>query len=94
MTSTQLDLFDVGERLPVDVPRYVPGSRRKILTADLPGTGPEGETCGTCAHLVHTGNSGRYLKCGLMRKDWTHGPGTDLRARWPACSKWEKAGGH
>lgn len=53
------------------------------------GTGPAGETCRTCKHLCHTGHDGKYLKCGLCREMWTHGPATDLRARWPACAKWE-----
>lgn len=56
--------------------------------AALPGTGPAGETCRTCAHLAHCGRRGRYLKCLLERARWTCGPGTDVRASSPACSKW------
>ena len=57
------------------------------------GKGPAGETCGSCAHLVRIGNSGSrtYLKCGLVRNWWTHGPGTDILARWAACEFWERA---
>ena len=33
--------------------------------------------------------TGRLLLCGLMRKYWTNGPGTDILARSPACKKWE-----
>jgi hypothetical protein len=59
--------------------------------AAQPGTGPEGETCGSCKnHKVTHGSEGRsrrnYHKCGLMA--WTYGPGTDIRVRSPACSKW------
>jgi hypothetical protein len=58
-----------------------------------PGTGPAGETCKTCAHYTHSRNSegrGRkFPKCGLMRRLWTHGPGTDIKASSPACRKWE-----
>lgn len=52
-----------------------------------PGTGPEGHTCGDCAHIYRTD---RYRKCELMRKHWTHGYGTDVLARSPACGKWEQ----
>ncbi len=57
--------------------------------ADRPGTGPTGETCGTCGHIVRTGRSRSYPKCGLNSACWTHGPKTDIRVRWAACSKWE-----
>ncbi len=49
--------------------------------------GPAGETCGSCANLVHHGRSRCYFKCGLIA--WTHGPGTDIRKRDPACSLWK-----
>lgn len=64
--------------------------------AATPGTGPAGETCRSCLHYTHAANSeGRgkkWPKCGLMRALWTHGPGTDIRARSPACEKWEERG--
>ena len=47
------------------------------------------ETCGTCAHKErHTGNAEKrvYLKCALGPKSF--GGATDIRARWPACSRW------
>ena len=60
------------------------------LTAGMNGRGPEGETCGSCAHCVRLKHDSRtYLKCGLMRHHWTNGAGTDIRARWPACEHWE-----
>lgn len=54
-----------------------------------PGTGPEGETCKTCAHIHRNEMSKTYLKCGLMSAHWTGGPATDIRAGWPACRLWE-----
>jgi len=61
--------------------------------AARPGTGPVGETCRSCTHYTHQRNSkGRgaaYPKCGLMRALWSHGPGTDIRAKSLACEKWE-----
>lgn len=57
-----------------------------------PGTGPEGETCKTCKHIYRNQQAKVYLKCWLTRACWTGGGKTDIRARAPACSKWEKAG--
>jgi hypothetical protein len=57
--------------------------------AAVPGTGPAGETCRSCAHLVRKEMSRTYLKCGLMKAYWTGGGGTDVRARDAACRRWE-----
>lgn len=55
-----------------------------------PGTGPAGETCRTCRfYTVQSYTQNRYRKCGLMRDDWTRGPGTDIKARAAACRKWK-----
>lgn len=51
-----------------------------------PGTGPEGETCGSCKHIVR---GRRWLKCELSRCRWTHSRGTDILSKAPACRKWE-----
>ena len=50
-----------------------------------PGTGPAGETCGSCAHY----EPGRFKKCGIGRK--SNGPGTDILKSAPACHRWVKA---
>lgn len=79
-----------------------PQERRKLFHAPArkhsgyaaaPGTGPAGETCRSCKHYTHTVSGARntFRKCGLMRSAWTHGPGTDIKAGSPACSKWERA---
>ena len=81
-TEREQFLFDAGELYPVGR-RCVPG---------VSGRGPAGETCGTCRHLVRTGNNLKqraYLKCGLLQHRWTHGPATDIRASWLACEYWE-----
>lgn len=62
--------------------------KKQGLYAALPGTGPAGETCGSCEHC-HRAWNGRYRKCALLRNRWTGGPGTDIKARSPACAKWE-----
>jgi len=56
-----------------------------------PGTGPAGETCGTCAHCCRTRPGGRnYYKCFLIKKNWTNGPGSDLRLKDLACMFFKK----
>ncbi len=57
--------------------------------AHLPGTGPKGETCGLCVHAVRFG---RFMKCEKARAKWTHGRGSDVLARAPACSYWAANG--
>lgn len=58
-----------------------------------PGTGPEGKKCKDCAHKNSMSNGGakHFIKCNLRRATWTHGEGTDILARSPACSKFEGA---
>lgn len=63
--------------------------KAKGLYAALPGTGPEGETCRSCDNLSGKRMSRRYYKCELTRALWTGGPGTDVKVRSPACSKWK-----
>lgn len=78
-------------------PALTPAERRLLSQAppkpdrahaDVPGSGPEGETCGTCSNLYRNRLSKTYLKCGLMRSYWTGGAGTDVRAKDAACSHW------
>ncbi len=59
---------------------------------DIRGTGPEGETCGTCKYLIRIEYHNRaYRKCEKMKGHWTHGPGTDVRAKDEACRWWKPA---
>jgi hypothetical protein len=53
------------------------------------GTGPAGQTCGTCAKLCEIQYSKKYFKCRVIMAAWTHGPGTDIRKKDPACKCWE-----
>ena len=57
--------------------------------AAMPGTGPAGETCRSCRHLVQ--NCYGFYKCKLMRRVWTNGYGTDVRVKSPACREWQTA---
>ena len=51
-----------------------------------PGTGPEGETCGSCRHIMRV----PWAKCGLVKDRWTHSRGSDVKVRAPACRRWER----
>lgn len=65
--------------------------RRTNAHADAPGTGPVDQTCGTCAYYARVKYHDKvYRKCGLMREYWTHGPGTDIRAKDHACVWWKQ----
>ena len=58
--------------------------------ADKPGTGPKGETCGSCRHLCRAGTGGkRFPKCVLTEAAWTSTRRTDVLVRAAACSKWQ-----
>lgn len=50
-----------------------------------PGTGPAGETCGSCKHDQR---HRKWHKCALNTRR-TGGRGTDILARSPACKYWE-----
>ena len=60
----------------------VRGAGRRGLYAAMPGTGPAGTTCRSCAHRTSTGN-GKYPKCGKVK--YTHGDATTIRTSMPSC---------
>lgn len=45
-------------------------------------------TCGDCVHC-YDGHRGKFKKCDLGKH--TQGPATDIRARWPACIRFERS---
>ena len=54
-----------------------------------PGSGPAGQTCGTCSHAYRTQHgNGLFWKCELVKP--TRGSGTDIRKKSPACSAWNR----
>lgn len=91
---TDVDLFGLAAG-----PMLTPQQRKRLRTtynaknpkgyAAIPGTGPKGETCKSCRHLYRRRMSKTYLKCELMRRIWTGGAGTDIKASSPACQRWE-----
>lgn len=90
--SEQLALMNMDRALTPEERRKLASfkAKKKGLHAMPPGTGPEGETCGSCANLYRRQMANVYLKCSLTREHWTGGSGTDVRARDPACSKWKR----
>lgn len=60
--------------------------------ASHPGSGPDGETCGSCAYIVRFRQSTSWSKCELFRqfRGWTGGRGTDVLVRSPACHRWKE----
>lgn len=58
--------------------------------AGNPGRGPEGETCGSCqSYAINEYHGKTWRKCELARANWTHGPGSDIRKKDPACEFWK-----
>lgn len=80
------DLFG-NEVSEADLRRKTPLPKGHIYP---PGTGPKNETCKTCLHYtIRTRYPHSWRKCGLNRANWTSGPGSDIRAKDPACKFWE-----
>lgn len=69
--------------------RYHDHSTKPQGYAAPPGTGPEGQTCGSCKHCCFKQLRRRFYKCRLMARTWTWGRGTDINLSSPACKRWE-----
>lgn len=74
------DLFGPAPEQPT------PAKRRAVAKgyAMTPGSGPAGETCGTCANCRRV--RGKFFKCALVKE--TRGTGTDIRFRSLSCARW------
>lgn len=72
-------------------PQSKPAPIRIKGHAALPGTGPAGETCGSCQHRASVMGGGKvFSKCALQRRQWTHGKASDIRRKDPACRMWQR----
>lgn len=86
--NTQTDIF--GDDIPVEAVRTKYHERcpwkQPSGYVDVPGTGPEGTTCGMCAHHFAKRWKGRvYHKCKLSpRKNWPGVEG-DIKVSSPSC---------
>ena len=59
-----------------------------------PGSGPEGETCGSCEHVCPVRLARKTVyKCGKAKHRWTGGRATDIRLKDAACVAWERESG-
>ncbi|RIA44075.1 hypothetical protein DFR49_2312 [Hephaestia caeni] len=67
-----------------------PRGKRRNGYPTLPGSGPAGETCGSCMRLVRREFARTYFKCALTE---TGGAATDIKKSSPACSSWVRADG-
>lgn len=95
MTVADTDLFG-DPVLGCPPPPLSDGKRKKTVLngyAATPGTGPAGKTCRDCQHYARVRHAKAYRKCLLMRGRWTGGPGTDILAGSPACSKFQQGKG-
>lgn len=67
---------------------------KKPIESDNPmvrlyNKGPVGKRCRDCKFLIRLYHHNQtYLKC--EKRGITHGSGTDCRAKWEACSKFEQ----
>ena len=75
---TVADLFNLDRALTPDERKRLRARDTAKGYAAIPGTGPAGETCGSCAHLVRKEMAKVYRKCGLMQAHWTGGAGSVL----------------
>ena len=82
----------------MNAPPLTPAERRRAQRRSAsapqgyawkPGTGPEGETCKTCAHCTRLIMSKPFHKCGKARSHWTGSRRTDILVGSPACKFWE-----
>ena len=87
----------MSELFPVEDPNPGMNRTQKVIRANLArGIHPVGglvqpdrqETCGSCVHrFIRSYRNKRYPKCDISHV--SHGVGTDVRAWWPACTRWE-----
>jgi len=80
------DLFGGPDTAPP--PKRSPNARVVGYGAP-PGTGPAGQTCGTCGNCWRKNTGGRrtYLKCLVGHV--SSSKASDIKARSPACHKWK-----
>lgn len=89
-TDKILNIFGDEIEMQISTAKRKPTIKRGY--AATPGSGPKDETCKTCDHAVRSGGYGQknFSKCALMKAHWTHGEGTDILMRSPACRNFIK----
>lgn len=52
----------------------------------------DGSRCGECAHHERIEwHNKTFHKCDVHRLGMSHGPASDIRVSWPACSRFKRA---
>jgi hypothetical protein len=64
-----------------------PSQKRDRAHPYPPGSGPAGQSCGTCIKCVKRQFANNHYKCRVMMRFWADG--TDVRLKDPACKSWE-----
>ena len=93
-----LDLGPEADPVEAAVPEWLGAASALQRKRALRGLHPTGRplsdadaTCADCvACVVQSGSARRYTKCYRDRADWTRGPGSDIRQRWPACDAFRR----
>lgn len=76
------------EKKPEPVPELVPANPNPMVRTF--GLYPKRNVCKECRHFIRfQPGKNIYFKCEL--RGVTHGPGTDHRAKWDACAKFERS---
>ena len=71
-----------GDVIPIESPK------KSNPCIGLYGPGPTNTKCKNCIHFLVKRMGNKYFKCDL--RNITAGPGTDHRANWPTCGKYEE----
>lgn len=90
----ETDLFGQPAPPPPEISPRTGKVVRKVVPSGhpaRPGSGPEGETCGTCRHSKRLSYTRGFYKCWLYRGAWTCSRRTDVLLRDPACRFWQPA---
>lgn len=89
--GSQDELLKIVPPPPHETHRYEPVKGDNPCTR-LYGAGPATKQCGECKHFLRLSYHNKtYRKCDLRKI--THGPGSDHKAMWQACGKFEQQGG-
>lgn len=84
----QSDIGKYYETIGGDIKEIVKPERVNPMVRTY-GVDPAGHKCKACVFFYRKEwRAGKYFKCKFRGN--TNGPGTDHRANWPACKKFEE----
>ena len=79
--------FNATKNTPTEQIRQVRAGRHPLGSPLLNQGSDRLATCGTCMYLYEHRSASTYFKC--TQHGMTHGPGSDVRKGWAACSKYQ-----